>query len=254
MLILASNSPRRKQLLSLGGWDFTTLAPQVDESVLPGEAPMNYVERLARTKAGEALSRLQAQKSEAEQGGQHPIPIPQIIILAADTAVVDPQGVDGRGETSQILGKPSGPQEAEAMLRRLRGRTHQVFTGLAVLMAVDLNQNDFQRQDGTLLISQVVITDVPMRDYSDEEMMAYIATGDPLDKAGAYAIQHPVFQPVQNLQGCYANVMGLPVCHAAAMLAQLGVHPTRAIVQECRRELDYPCQVYLQAARDWVEN
>ncbi len=254
MLILASNSPRRKQLLALGGWEFMTLAPQVDESVLPGESPANYVERLARTKAGEAFSRLQAQQSLRGDSELHPKPDAGMIVLAADTAVVDPGGADGRKEISQILGKPAGPEEAEAMLRRLRGQTHQVFTGLAVLMPVNQQQKKDLSRDAFRLISRVVVTDVPMRNYSDEEMMAYIATGDPLDKAGAYAIQHPVFRPVQNLQGCYANVMGLPVCHTAAMLAQLDIHPTRTIFQECRQELKYPCEAYLQAARDLVEN
>ena len=247
MLILASNSPRRKQLLAFTGWDFTTLAPQVDESVLSGESPEDYVERLARAKAKEALSRLQARQGIAGQRDPNLRDAREVIILAADTAVVDPQGVDGLRETSQILGKPADDQEAEAMLRRLRGRTHQVFTGLAVLMAADLKQNNFQ------LISEasaLVITDVPMRVYSDEEMMAYIATGDPLDKAGAYAIQHPVFRPVRNLQGCYANVMGLPVCHAAALLAQFGLQPARPIFQECRREMEYPCEIYHQVAGD----
>jgi len=247
MLILASNSPRRKQLLAFAGWDFLPLSPQVDESVLPGEAPGDYVERLARAKAKEALSRLLVQQGSAGQGDPNLRNAAEVIILAADTAVVDRQQVAESGGTSQILGKPADEQEAEAMLRRLRGRTHQVYTGLAVLKATDLYLSDLSSISE---VSAVVITDVPMREYCDEEMMAYIATGDPLDKAGAYAIQHPVFRPVQNLQGCYANVMGLPVCHAAGLLAEFGLHPARPIVQQCRSELGYPCEVYLQAAGD----
>ena len=133
------------------------------------------------------------------------------IIIAADTTVVD---------EGQILGKPANAYEAESMLRRLRGREHQVFTALAVV----------RRSEGFLALDWCV-TQVPMRTYSDEEMYAYIATGDPLDKAGAYAIQHPDFSPVANLEGCYANVMGLPLCHLKRTLDAAGYphgqkHPT----------------------------
>ena len=116
-------------------------------------------------------------------------------------------------DEGQILGKPADAYEAESMLRRLRGREHQVFTALAVV----------RRSEGFLALDWCV-TDVPMRTYSDEEMCAYIATGDPLDKAGAYAIQHPDFSPVAELQGCFANVMGLPLCHVERTLMQAG-HP-----------------------------
>jgi septum formation protein len=94
------------------------------------------------------------------------------------------------------------------MLKQLRGRTHQVYTGVAFLRV----------SDGTLL-TELSITDVPMRNYSDEEIRAYIQTGDPMDKAGAYAIQHPDFQPVHSMQGCYAGVMGLPLCAYPARAA-----------------------------------
>jgi septum formation protein len=222
MLILASNSPRRKQLLSLGGWDFSVQAPKVDESVLPDEAPADYVRRIALNKARgvrEALTREQRQET---------------IILAADTAVVNV-------EEGAIFGKPASAQAAEAMLRQLRGRVHQVYTGLAALNA----------SDGWTL-SKVVVTDVPMRAYSDEEMRAYIATGDPMDKAGAYAIQHPGFHPVQNLQGCFANVMGLPVCHASRLLAEMGHFPVSEIAAECQQALDFPCQIFRQALQGQV--
>jgi septum formation protein len=230
MLVLASNSPRRKQLLALGGWDFTVFAPQVDESLLAGELPQDYVRRLAENKA-EAARRVLA---------GDPIPVAgfsrnrleQIVILAADTTVVFQAAPD---EGYEILGKPADAVEAEAMLRRLRGRVHQVYTGLAVLRAASEE-----------LQSEVVATQVQMREYSDEETLAYIVTGDPLDKAGAYAIQHPEFKPVQNLQGCYANVMGLPVCHAARLLTQLGYPPASDIVQGCQQALDFTCPVFLK--------
>jgi MAF protein len=159
--------------------------------------------------------------------------VEETIILAADTTVVHRAALN---QSYEILGKPADAAEAEAMLRRLRGRVHQVFTGLAIMQVA-----------GEARQSEVVATDVRMREYSDEEMLAYIATTDPLDKAGAYAIQHPVFRPVQNLQGCYANVMGLPVCHAARLLAQYGCPPAADIVQGCQQALEFTCPVFLKA-------
>jgi septum formation protein len=228
MLILASNSPRRKQLMALGGWNFEVIAVPVDESVQPGELPQDYVRRLAESKACAALDVLDAALRS------------QALVIAADTAVVDvsdspsQQSNAPSGETDgaafEIFGKPRDAAHAEVMLRRLRGRTHQVMTGLAVLKASD-----------ACLRSEVVITDVPMRGYTDREMQAYIVSGDPLDKAGAYAIQHAGFHPVQNLQGCYANVMGLPVCHLSRMLAGFGVLPLQDAAHDCQAALEYPC-------------
>lgn len=189
MLILASNSPRRKELLTLAGWSFTILPADVDESPLPEEKPGDYVLRLATAKAHNVAGRA----------------APGAVVVAADTTVVD-------GVT--LLGKPETAGEAEAMLRRLRGRTHQVYTALAVLRMAD-----------NLFNSEVSITDVGMRDYSDGEIQAYVESGDALDKAGAYAIQHPGFSPVKDLQGCYTNVVGLPVCRLARILAAIGLYP-----------------------------
>lgn len=225
MLILASNSPRRKQLLALGGWAFTILAPPVDESILLGEQPGDYVRRLAEEKARAALAALTAERRAGA------------LLVAADTAVVDwlPDGRDGQ-RRAEIMGKPVDAADAERMLRQLRGRVHQVFTGLAAL-----------RGEEDALASEVVVTDVPMRDYSEVEMLAYIASGDPLDKAGAYAIQHPGFSPVRNLHGCYANVMGLPVCHLARIVGKFGFQPATDVAEACQGELDYPCPVYRMA-------
>jgi MAF protein len=231
MLVLASNSPRRKQLLALGGWDFTVVAPQVDERLFPGELPQIYVRRLAESKARAARQLLAGDVPAMTgliQGYSQ-----ETIILAADTTVVYQAAPD---QSYEILGKPADAAEAEAMLRQLRGRVHQVFTGLVVLRASEAE-----------LLSEVVATDVWMREYSDEEMLAYIATADPLDKAGAYAIQHATFRPVQNLQGCYANVMGLPVCHAARLLTQFGCPPASDIVQGCQQALEFTCPVFLKA-------
>jgi len=180
----------------------------VDERPLPGEDALGYVLRLAQSKAQAVVERSPLEDT----------------IFAADTTVVD------RG---QILGKPSDALEAESMLRRLRGRQHQVFTALAVV-----------RRSENFQVTDWCATDVPMRAYSDEEMNAYIATGDPLDKAGAYAIQHPDFKPVSELQGCFANVMGLPLCHARRSLARLGIRTDKNIPQACQEELHYCCSFF----------
>lgn len=213
MLILASNSPRREWLLSLGGLSFQISPAEVDERPLPDESPREYVLRLAESKA------------RAVGSGAHR----EALILAADTSVVD-QG--------HILGKPSSPEEAQDMLRRLRGGVHQVYTAVALWRAAD-----------GACARDVCVTDVPMRSYSDDEMQAYIASGDPLDKAGAYAIQHPGFRPVENLDGCYANVIGLPLCHLARTLAKFDVNFENDIPYACQKALDYECPVYSQILR-----
>jgi MAF protein len=205
LLVLASGSPRRRQLLSLAGWKFSVAAADVDESQYPNEIPSDYVLRLAETKA-------RATKADDDQ-----------IILAADTTVVD--GMD-------ILGKPKDRAEAIAMLTRLRGHAHQVYTGIALL----------RLSDG-LLLKDLCITDVPMRDYSDEEVIAYVQTGDPLDKAGAYAIQHPQFHPVADLDGCYASVMGLPMCHVILLMRKMDIQPKAEVFAGCETLLEYQCPV-----------
>jgi septum formation protein len=207
-LVLASNSPRRRELLALGSWMFITLPGEVDESQHRGEEPSAYVLRLAEGKA--CACRVAAHENMA--------------ILAADTAVVD--GKD-------ILGKPKDLVDAARMLRRLRNRTHQVHTAIAV-------KSNF---DGKLC-TDLCITDVPMRNYSEEEIDAYVATGDPLDKAGAYAIQYPNFHPVASLSGCYASVMGLPLCHLTRTLRQFNITPMTDISTACQSSLKYKCPIY----------
>lgn len=211
-LILASNSPRRRQLLTLAGWKFNVSAADMDESQLPNESPADYVLRLAESKA-------RAIQVDTDQ-----------IVLAADTAVVD--GID-------ILGKPKDHQEAIAMLKRLRGHTHQVYTGVALL-----------RLNDGLLLKELCITDVPMRDYSDEEILAYVQTGDPLDKAGAYAIQHPGFHPVampshgeESIRGCYANVMGLPMCYILFLMRKIDIQPNTDVFALCETSLGDECAI-----------
>ena len=207
---MASNSPRRRELLALSCCAFHVRPVDVDETPLPGESPAGYVERLARHKGRTAL--VQAGPGES--------------VVAADTTVAD----GGR-----ILGKPRHAAEAQAMLRQLRGRNHQVYTAVAVLNAAGLE------------IAVVCATQVPMRAYSDAEIEAYIATGDPFDKAGAYAIQHRGFDPVIGLTGCYANVMGLPLCHLSRLLRQAaldGVLSGEALARTCQAALAYDCPVY----------
>jgi len=207
ILILASNSPRRKQLLTLGGWAFGISVADIDESQLPAEAPGDYVLRLARIKAHKS----------AEDAPQ------DSVVIAADTAVVD--GGD-------ILGKPLDEGDAVRMLKRLRGHTHQVYTGLALLHV----------SDGRSLID-LSVTDVLMRDYSDEEIEVYVQTGDPLDKAGAYAIQHTDFHPVENMEGCFASVMGLPLCRLTYLLEQFDIHPQTNVGVRCQIDLKYDCPI-----------
>jgi len=217
MLVLASNSPRRRQLLTYLGVPFTIQSVEVDETPQSGEKPLDYVQRLARSKALQA-----AQKVAASD-----------IILAADTTVAIEEGASAW----MIFGKPRDIQEAEEMLLHLRGRTHFVFTGLALLC----------NADGSLW-EDVCISEVPIRNFSIAEMQAYIASGDPFDKAGAYAIQHADFHPVENFTGCYANVMGLPLCHLARLLAQAGISGEQRIALRCLQSFSYPC-----ALRDRLE-
>lgn len=208
MFILASNSPRRRALLALGGWRFDVLPAEIDESMQEGEQPRHYVLRLACEKA-QAVAGLSSS---------------QAMVIAADTTVVD----DGA-----MLGKPANAAEAEAMLRRLRGDHHQVYTALCLV------KDGVQYQD-------ICATDVCMRSYSDTEILAYIASGDPLDKAGAYAIQHNGFHPVERLYGCYANVVGLPLCHLMRLLEPLKIYPDNDLPGACQRFLGYRCPVFQQ--------
>jgi MAF protein len=179
----------------------------VEESLLPEEAPGDYVLRLAKAKA---LAVAREARSEN-------------IVIGADTTVVD---------GGMILSKPVDMADAERMLRQLRGHTHQVYTGLAI----------YHVQQERLL-TELCITDVPMRSYSDEEIAAYVLSGDPLDKAGAYAIQHPGFQPVASMQGCYASVMGLPMCHVVRALRKFDIHPRGDVPTSCQNLLHYQCPV-----------
>jgi len=212
MFILASNSPRRKELLQLTGWQFSVRAADVDESILPGEVPHDYIHRISRQKALSVKMNLISKGSDRR------------FILACDTVVVD---------GDEIIGKPTSAENALSILRRLRGRVHQAYSSLTV---DDLREN--------ILYQETCVTGVSMRDYSDDEINDYIASGDPFDKAGAYAIQHAEFHPVAALSGCYANVMGLPLCHLSRVLMNISIPPAVNIPESCQDYLHYDCPVF----------
>ncbi|MCJ7510118.1 MAG: Maf family protein [Dehalococcoidia bacterium] len=233
MLILASRSPRRRQLLAHLGLPFRVVIPRVEEDFAPTAA--GRPEELAETLA---LAKAEAVAGEEGEG----------IVIAADTIVVD-------GEA--ILGKPKDSSEATATLRRLRGKTHRVITGLAVVDAgqlalrerrpppqgggIDATAFSAIRRGGVRMADRLwsgkslevtpgladhVTTHVRMRHYTDAEIAAYVARGDPLDKAGAYAIQDEAFHPVAAYDGCYCNVVGLPLKALAILLRRAGLDIT----------------------------
>ena len=185
-LILASASPRRRELLAQLALPFTVMPADVDEQQLAAEAPTAYVIRVARAKAQHLAQRF-----------------PEALVLGADTTVVLDE---------QILGKPGSVEVARQMLTRLSGRQHTVMTGLALLR----QRQQFVRLD-------MVRTLVRFRPLSRAEIEHYIATGEPLDKAGAYAIQGEAAAFVASLEGCYTNVVGLPLRRTAALLHAAGV-------------------------------
>lgn len=234
LIYLASSSPRRIDLMRMGGWRFTALPANIDESVQEGEDPPSYVLRLAITKAREVAQHQKISKhfrsNNAIHGDDDEKKVVSIYILAADTAVVD--GKD-------ILGKPRDEAEAVSMLTRLRSRIHQVYTGLA-LARLDRkigNKRSKNVESNLSVVTGLCMTDVVMRNYSDDEITSYVASGDPLDKAGSYAIQNGLFIPVKCIWGCYTNVMGLPLCHVAQTFREMGIHPpleNGQILDQCR--------------------
>jgi septum formation protein len=183
-LILASASPRRADLLTAAGFAFDVMPIEIDERVLAAERPTDYVVRLARAKAREVARRN-----------------PGRPVLGADTAVV----VDDR-----ILGKPADAAEAGEMLRMLSGRSHDVLTGVAVCL---------DRREAC----DVACTRVRFLHLSDAEIAWYVASGEPFDKAGAYAVQGLASRFVEGINGSYSNVVGLPVATVYRALKQIGV-------------------------------
>ena len=188
-LYLASQSPRRRELLQQIGINFRVLVPDVNETALPREAPAEYVERIARIKAEVAWMRVMERRMK-----RHPV-------LAADTAVIL-----GR----RILGKPQNDAEAASMLQSLSGRTHQVTT--AVAMACEGKMK--------LARSETAVT---FRRLAPDEIAHYIASGEPHDKAGAYAIQGFAAAFISRIEGSYSGVMGLPLFETSRLLKSFGV-------------------------------
>ncbi len=188
-LILASASPRRSELLQQIGAEFRVHPVDTDESMLPGEGVLQHVQRLAGAKARLSFDRL----SRQEQG--------QLAVLAADTVVE----IDGT-----VLGKPGNARQARAFLARLSGRKHSVHTAVALVT---------EEQE----LAAISSSEVEIMALSEEQIDAYVATGEPLDKAGAYAIQGIAGQFVVNLSGSYSGVMGLPLYETARLLAACGI-------------------------------
>lgn len=187
MLVLASASPRRQELLRNAGISFVVQPGDIDETPRAGEAPRDYAERLAQEKA---LAVWQAR--------------PQDVVLGADTIVV----ID---ET--ILGKPRDASDAMRMLRLLSGRVHQVITGVCIVRPeVSLRKK---------LRTASECTRVTVAEISDDEIRAYVATGEPMDKAGAYAIQGMASRWIPRIEGDYSNVVGLPVALVYRMLREM---------------------------------
>ena len=187
-LILASGSPRRRTFLDLLGVEHVVEPAEIDEPAPTHvDSPEGFARALARAKASVVAMRN-----------------PGTPVLAADTLV---------SLENRLLGKPADPAEAVAMLRALRGRAHEVTTGIAVAGA-----------DGRLLLDATT-TRVTMRPYGDDEIAATIRAGTPFDKAGGYAIQDESFLPVAHFDGCYCNVVGLSLAVAIRMLREVGVDP-----------------------------
>jgi septum formation protein len=207
-LLLASASPRRRQIISLLGLPYSVCVSPTDEEAAereyngPAEGLASW---LAVQKARGALTLPEAAAA---------------VVVTADTTVL----LEGNS-----LGKPRDEAHARELLLALRDRRHEVITGVCVSAIVD---GEPKIRDASC------VTPVTMRAYSEEEIEAYIASGDPLDKAGSYGVQHPAFQPTAWIEGCYYNVVGLPVCLLVDLLAQFDIHPA---VQR-RTSPAFPCR------------
>jgi len=210
--ILASKSPRRKTLLRNLIDPFIVVNSDVDEREIPGESPDEFVMRLAKEKALKGGAGVLANSLE------------NAFVLGADTIVVD---------GTEILGKPQDQMDAARILKQLRGKTHKVLSGIALY---NLSTGEIQ--------TRLVCTEVVMREYTDDEIQDYIASGDPMDKAGAYGIQNSDFNPAPDFFGCFANVMGLPLCHLAVLMKEMGIETDHRVADRCQDSIDYQCPIY----------
>ena len=193
-MILASQSPRRIELMREAGYNIRVIPADIDETPFDGEAPLTLVERLARAKAA-AVAAEYAEPNE--------------LTVAADTIVT----FDGNGE---ILGKPATEGEARTMLRELSGRTHQVATGVCIVKA-----GDTAAPHAAESLSFVDVTDVTFYELTDEQIEHYVASGEPMDKAGAYGIQGHGALLIKGIEGDYYSVMGLPVAPLYTILRDI---------------------------------
>jgi septum formation protein len=191
MLVLASASPRRRELLAQAGYRFEVHPAHIPEDPLPGEDPIAYVTRLARQKAEVVFRDLTTASPKPGENAK-----PSLVVLGADTTVT----LD-----NTILGKPENEADAARMLRLLSGRTHRVITGVAVITQ---KRSDVAAE----------ATAVRFLTLSDEEIAEYVASGEPMDKAGAYAIQGGAARWIPRIEGCYFNVVGLPLALVCSML------------------------------------
>jgi MAF protein len=207
-IVLASGSPRRQAFLRELGLSFTVVVADIDERPQPGELPAALARRLAEEKA-RAVARWLDGEEQAT------------LVIAADTV-----GALGL----QILGKPADTGEATRMLEALRNRPHTIHSAVSVLA--------LPRGEQETVVNNTVVL---MRNYSDTEIAAYVASGDPMDKAGAYAIQHAGFAPVTTVDGCVAGVVGLPLGDMARLLARYGVTPPENLIQVCERQTQFSC-------------
>jgi len=213
---LASASPRRRDLMALTGWKVRVVSTDVNEAMHPGENAHALACRLAQAKARRAVE---------ETSGQG-------VLLAADTVVA---------YEGQLLGKPIDKADAIRMLTVLRGREHTVVTALAIAPS---GNGDLQ--------TATCKTRVPMREYSTEEINTFVDSGGAFDKAGGYGIQDRNFRPVaqERMVGCFANVMGLPLCHLVRTARRMGIEPPNDVPVACQAYTGYTCPVYDEILRD----
>ncbi len=224
--ILASTSPRRREFLHILRLPFTVMTPssatEMDETPLPNEPPAELVQRLSQTKALAVVNNLSPPFPLTNQNGSH-----IFAVIAADTVVVS------RGK---ILGKPATSTEATQMLNMLRQDPHYVYTVLTAVR-VEIQNQEAKIQNQVTRLHQ---SKVWMRPYSDSEITTYVASGSPLDKAGAYGIQDQSFAPVERLEGCFASVMGLPLGELTTALEAIDILPPE-INRVCTQHIGTQC-------------
>lgn len=191
--------------MQLTGWNVAPRSVEVSEGRLPGELPQAMTNRLAMKKA-------------------KAMPAGSGLVLAADTIVVD-------GDT--VLGKPRDAAQAREMLESLRGRDHQVMTSIALVDQATGSE-----------FGDTCVSTVNMRDYDSIELEAYLDEGSPLDKAGSYGIQDGEMVRLEDMRDCFANVMGLPLCHVVRSMRRLGYEPPRDVPEACQAHVNYDCPVY----------